>query len=299
MARGLCPEFDSVSYHQGDLTPVFFGSAINNFGVRELLSGVASISPPPREQPSVDRKILPGENKVSGFVFKIQANMDAKHRDRIAFVRLCSGRFRRGMKLVHIRSGKVLSIHNPVLFMARERGLVEEAFAGDIIGIPNHGNLRIGDSLTEGEAIKFTGIPYFAPEMLQKVRPTDPMRMKHLGKALQQIAEEGAARVFKMTLGSDWLVGVIGSLQFEVLSDRIRTEYNISVHFEATELYTARWISTKEPKFMKEFLIQNQASVAMDHDENPVFVARNSWHLNKVEEDWPSILFHKIKEQHY
>lgn len=297
MARGLCPAFDRTSYLEGHMTPVFFGSALNNFGVRELLDGVGTEAPTPRPQPSLARDVEPGEERVSGFVFKIQANMDPKHRDRIAFVRICSGKFRRGMKLLHVRSGKQLNMHNPVLFLAQDRELAEEAWPGDIIGIPNHGNLRIGDSLTEGEDIRFTGIPSFAPEILQKVRPDDPMRAKHLGKALQQLAEEGAARVFKPRIGADWIVGVVGVLQFEVLADRIRTEYDIPVHFEPTELYTARWVGDGSDGGVKPFIDANQAALADDHDGDPVFLARNAWHLNKAEEDWPDLEFRKTKEQ--
>ena len=297
MARGLCPAFDRTSYLEGHMTPVFFGSALNNFGVRELLDGVGTEAPTPRPQPAVARDIEPGEERVSGFVFKIQANMDPKHRDRIAFVRICSGKFRRGMKLLHVRSGKQLNMHNPVLFLAQDRELAEEAWPGDIIGIPNHGNLRIGDSLTEGEDIRFTGIPSFAPEILQKVRPDDPMRAKRLGKALQQLAEEGAARVFKPRIGADWIVGVVGVLQFEVLADRIRTEYDIPVHFEPTELYTARWVGDGSDGGVKPFIDANQAALADDHDGDPVFLARNAWHLNKAEEDWPDLEFRKTKEQ--
>ncbi len=297
MARGLCPNFDMDAYLSGDMTPVYFGSAVNNFGVRELLRGIAERAPSPRPQPTLTREILPEETKVSGFVFKIQANMDPKHRDRIAFVRLCSGKFKRGLKMLHVRSGKTLNIHNPVLFLARDRELAEEAWPGDIIGIPNHGNLRIGDGLSEGEELKFTGIPSFAPEMLQKARPEDPMRAKHLGKALQQIAEEGAARVFKPNFGSDWVVGVVGVLQFEVLADRIRTEYDIPVRFEPTELYTARWVETDDPLILKKFLDGNGPSMAVDHDGSPVFMARNAWHLNKVIEDWADVRFEKTKEQ--
>lgn len=180
---------------------------------------------------------MPTEEKVSCFVFKIQANMDPKHRDRIAFVRLCSGHFKRGMKLLHVREGKQIVLPNPVMFLAQDRELAEDAFAGDIVGIPNHGNLRIGDGLTEGEKLHFTGIPTFAPELLQKVRALDPLKAKHLAKALQQIAEEGGASVFKPTIGTDWIVGVVGALQFEVLADRIRTEYDIPVAFEPTTLF--------------------------------------------------------------
>ncbi len=297
MVRGLCPEFDLESYLAGHLTPVYFGSAINTFGVRELLEGLARVAPSPRSQNTTDREIEPMEKKVSGFVFKIQANMDPKHRDRIAFVRLCSGHFKRGMKMKHVRTGKTLNLHNPILFLAQDRELAEEAVAGDIIGIPNHGNLRIGDALTEGEDLHFTGIPSFAPEILQKARPDDPMKAKHLGRALQQIAEEGAARVFKPLIGSDWVVGVVGALQFEVLADRIRTEYNIPVHFEATQLYTARWVTCDDSLKLKKFLDENRGAIADDHDQEPVFMARNAWHLDKALEDYPDLMFHKTKEQ--
>jgi len=300
MAKGLCPGFDMVEFRSGDQTPVFFGSAINNFGVRELLQGLVKMAPPPGSRPAsvngVERRVEPIENKVSGFVFKIQANMDPKHRDRIAFVRLCSGNFKRGLKMNHVRSGKILKVHNPVLFLAQDRELAQEAWAGDIIGIPNHGNLRIGDSLTEGEELTFIGIPSFAPELMQKVRPDDPLRAKHLGKALQQLAEEGAASVFKPAHSADWVVGVVGSLQFEVMADRIRTEYQVPVHFEATELYTARWIEADDNQVLKNFTNANKASMAEDHDGVGVFMARNAWHLNTIVEDWPDIRFLKTKE---
>ena len=297
MAKGLCPEFDPQSYLEGHLSPVFFGSAINNFGVRELLHGLAQYAPPPRPQPVKGRVVDPGEKKVSGFVFKIQANMDPKHRDRIAFFRLSSGHFKRGMKLKHVRSGKILNLHNPVLFLAQDRETAEEAYAGDIIGIPNHGNLRIGDALTEGEELRFTGIPSFAPEILQTVRPEDPMKAKHLGRALQQLAEEGAARVFKPRTAADWIVGVVGSLQFDVMADRIRTEYEVPVHFESTSLYTARWIEADDSLTLKKFSNGNSAAIADDHDGSPVFLARNAWHLDRAAEDWPDIRFLKTKEQ--
>ena len=297
MARGLCPAFDLDSYREGHLTPVFFGSALNNFGVRELLEGLGQIAPPPRPQPAVTRQVDPNEEKVSGFVFKIQANMDPKHRDRVAFVRLCSGRFERGMKMLHVRSGKTLGIHNPLLFMARDRELAEEAYAGDIIGIPNHGNLRIGDALTEGEELRFTGIPSFAPELLKKVRPEDPMRAKHLGRALLQLAEEGAAQIFRPAIGNEWIVGVAGALQFDVLADRIRTEYNIPVHFEGTSLYTARWVDTNDHQLLKRFTSANHGAMAEDHNGSPVFLARNAWHLKTTGEEWPDLKLLKTKEQ--
>ena len=297
MARGLMPEFDLTSYREGNLSPVYFGSAVNNFGVRELLQGLAEIAPSPRPQPTAEREIEPDEDKVAGFVFKIQANMDPKHRDRIAFLRLASGHFQRGMKLRHVRSGKLVNMHNPVLFLAQDREVAEEAWAGDIIGLPNHGNLRIGDALTEGEDLHFTGIPSFAPEMLQRVRPDDPMKAKHLGRALQQLAEEGAARVFKPRLDSAYIVGVVGTLQFEVLADRIRTEYAIPVRFEPTTLFTARWIEADDPLELKRFVDANQAAIAEDHDDTPVFLARNAWHLDDAEKNWPQLKFMKTKEQ--
>ncbi len=297
MVRGLCPPFALNSYREGHLTPVFFGSAINNFGVTELLRGLVELAPPPRPQPTVERLIEPTEAKVSGFIFKIQANMDPKHRDRIAFMRLASGHFKRGMKLKHVRSGKVLAMHNPVLFLARERELAEEAHAGDIVGIPNHGNLRIGDALTEGEDLHFTGIPSFAPEHLQRVRPEDPMRAKHLGRALTQMAEEGAAQAFRTRLGSDWIVGVVGPLQFDVLADRIRTEYDIAVRFEPTQLHTARWVEADDAQAMKKFSDANGSALADDHDGAPVFLARNAWHLDRTAQDFPAIRFLKTREQ--
>jgi len=297
MARGLLPDFDREAYLAGNQSPVYFGSAINNFGVRELLDGLGREAPSPRPQPAEERAIEPSEVAVSGFVFKIQANMDPKHRDRIAFVRLCSGRFKRGMKLLHVRSGKSLNMHNPQMFLAQERETAEEAWPGDIIGIPNHGNLRIGDALTEGEEIRFTGIPSFAPELLQKVRALDPLKAKHLGRALVQIAEEGAARVLRPNTGTDWIVGVVGALQFEVLAERIRTEYDLDVRFEPTEVHAARWVSAQDAATLKKFTDANRAAVAEDHDGDPVFIARNAWHLDTTQKDAPDIAFHRTKEQ--
>ncbi len=296
MVRELCPKFDLEQYLDGTLTPVFFGSAVNNFGVQELLQGVGSFAPKPRNGKALEREVEPLESKVSAFVFKIQANMDPKHRDRIAFVRVVSGRFRKGIKLKHIRSGKTMAIHNAQLFLAQDREIAEEAFAGDIIGIPNHGNLRIGDTLTEGEVLRFTGVPSFAPEMLQKVRSEDPMKAKHLGRALEQLAEEGAARVFKPYLGSDWVVGVVGALQFEVLADRIRTEYQVPVIFEHTTLLTAEWVDG-DAREVKQFSDSNRASMAVDHAGAPVYLARNNWHLDKAKEDYPTLKFLRTKEE--
>ena len=296
MVRGLCKPLDLTSYREGHMTPVFFGSAVNNFGVRELLAGMAELAPPPRPQPAIERTIDPGEDKVAGFVFKIQANMDPKHRDRIAFVRLASGHFNRGMKLTNPRTAKTLGVHNAMLFQANARELAEEAWAGDIIGIPNHGGLRIGDALTEGETLRFTGIPSFVPELLRRVRPDDPMKAKHLGRALEQLAEEGAAQTFKMALGADWIVGVVGGLQFDVLADRIRTEYELPVHFEATSFERARWVDADDAKLIKQFADANRDNVAEDHGGAIVFLARNDWQLNRAKLDWPGIRFLTTRE---
>lgn len=295
MVRTLCRPPDKQSYWEGFLTPVFFGSAVNNFGIRELLDALVEWAPAPRSQAADKRVVLPDEDKVTGFVFKIQANMDPKHRDRVAFMRLCSGHFKRGMKLTHLRAQKQMILHTPILFLAQERERAEEAFAGDIIGLPNHGGLRIGDTLTEGEVLKFRDIPSFAPELLKKVRALDPLRAKHLGKALGQISEEGAAGVFKPIIGSDWIVGVIGALQFEVLADRIRTEYDIPVVFEPTAYIAARWVSGPA-EALKRFEAANRGTLATDTDGNFVFLARNAWHLNKMAEDFPDIRLLKIKE---
>jgi len=297
MARGLMKPFDLAAYREGHLSPVYFGSALNKFGVGELLTGIAEMAPPPRPQKAASRMVEPTEEKTTAFVFKIQANMDPKHRDRIAFTRLCSGKFERGMKMLHVRSGKQINLHNPVVFLAQDREIAEEGYAGDILGIPNHGNLRIGDTLTEGEPLQFVGIPSFAPEHLQAVRADDPLRAKHLGKALEQLAEEGAARVFRPEIGTDYIVGVVGALQFEILADRIRTEYGLPVRFEPTSLYTARWIESDDPAALKAFLDETRASVGRDHNGDHVFLARNAWHLDRAEKDHPKLRFLKVKEQ--
>ena len=297
MVRELCPAFDKELYLAGALTPVFFGSAINNFGVKEVLEGLHQLAPLPRPHPAVEREVKPDETKVTGFIFKIQANMDPKHRDRIAFMRLCSGHFKRGMTLTQVRTGKGLKVPTPVMFLAQERELAEDAYAGDIIGIPNHGQLRIGDSLTEGEKIHFTGIPSFAPELLKSVRALDPLKSKHLGNALQQIAEEGGASVFKPIVGSEWIVGVVGTLQFEVMADRIRSEFGSPVIFEPTQYYTARWVSSEDKNEFKKFQDTNQLNIAEDHDGAIVFLARNAWHLGKIQEDFPHLILKTTREQ--
>jgi peptide chain release factor 3 len=295
MARALCPKFDLQSYREGHMSPVFFGSALNNFGVRELLRGIADLAPAPRPQPALPHAIEPSDDKVAGFVFKVQANIDPQHRDRVAFLRLCSGRFKRGMKLRHGRTGRMMSVQNPVFFLARERNLAEEAWPGDIFGIPNHGTLRIGDTLTEGEEIRITGIPSFAPEILRRVRLDDPLKSKHLKRALEQLAEEGVTRVFRPMAGGDFIVGVVGALQLEVLAARLKAEYELSVRLEAAPYETARWVEGAAPD-VKRLIDQAASSLAEDRDGAPVFLARSRWDLERTEKDWPTLAFKATRE---
>ncbi|MBZ4022836.1 peptide chain release factor 3 [Rhodobacter sp. TJ_12] len=295
MARELLPKFDRQSFLEGHLTPIWFGSAINSFGVKELMDGMGEYGPEPQPQRAAERQISADEKKVAGFVFKVQANMDPKHRDRVAFVRLASGHFNRGMKLLHVRSGKPMAVSNPVLFLAADRELAEEAWAGDIIGIPNHGQLRIGDALTEGEKLRFTGIPSFAPELLQSVRSTDPMKGKHLEKALMQFAEEGAAKVFKPAIGSGFIVGVVGALQFDVLASRIELEYGIPVRFEPSQFTSARWV--QGPKDLVDKLVNvNKQHIAHDHDGDTVFLTRLQWDIDRVVRDYEGVTLSATKE---
>ncbi|MCW5729597.1 MAG: peptide chain release factor 3 [Alphaproteobacteria bacterium] len=297
LVRGACKPFSRQAYLEGHMTPVFFGSALRNFGVSELLGALASEAPAPRPQPAEPRAIAPDEAKVTGFVFKIQANMDPNHRDRIAFFRLCSGRFRRGMKLLHVRTGKQISVHSPMFFMAQEREIADEAWPGDIIGLPNHGQLRIGDTLTEGEALKITGIPSFAPEVLRRARLDDPMRAKQLRKALQDLGEEGVSQVFKPLSGASWIVGVVGPLQFDVLSARIAAEYSIKAGFEEAPYETARWIEGPDEAEIRRFVTANRNDLAEDADGALVFLARNAWVLGRAAQDWPKIRFKATREQ--
>jgi peptide chain release factor 3 len=295
MARELLPAFDRASFLNGSMTPIWFGSAINSFGVKELMDGMGEYGPQPQPQKAAERQISAEEKPVTGFVFKVQANMDAKHRDRVAFVRLASGHFERGMKLLHVRSKKPMAIANPVMFLAADRELAEEAWAGDIIGIPNHGQLRIGDALTEGEALHFTGIPSFAPELLSGVRAMDPMKAKHLEKALMQFAEEGAAKVFKPMIGSGFIVGVVGALQFEVLASRIEQEYSLPVRFEPSNFTSARWVAGPKDE-MEKFINVNKGHIAVDNDGATVFLTRLKWDIDRVERDYPALKLTATKE---
>ncbi|MBE3638707.1 peptide chain release factor 3 [Mangrovicoccus algicola] len=295
MARELLPALDPQAVMDGTMTPIWFGSAINSFGVKELMDGIGSYGPEPQPQSASPRQIAPDETKVAGFVFKVQANMDPKHRDRVAFLRLASGHFRRGMKLTHVRTKKPMAVSNPVLFLASDRELAEEAWAGDIIGIPNHGQLRIGDTLTEGEALKVTGIPSFAPELLQGVRSGDPMKTKHLEKALMQFAEEGAAKVFKPMIGSGFIVGVVGALQFEVLASRIELEYGLPVRFEPSQFTSARWV-TGPKTAVEKFADVNKGHIAYDNDGDVVYMTRLQWDIDRIERDYPELSLSATKE---
>ncbi len=295
MAKELLPPPDRQALLNGAMTPIWFGSAINSFGVRELMDGIGAYGPEPQPQQATPRRIAPAEKTVAGFVFKVQANMDPRHRDRVAFVRMASGHFRRGMKLIHVRTGKPMAVSNPVLFLAADRALAEEAWAGDIIGIPNHGQLRIGDTLTEGEALRATGIPSFAPEILQTVRAGDPMKAKHLEKALMQFAEEGAAKVFRPDTGSGFIVGVVGALQLEVLGSRIELEYGLPVRFEASRFTSARWVHGPA-EAVNKFVNANRQHIAHDHDGDIVYLTRLQWDIDRVRRDHNDITLSATKE---
>lgn len=296
LVREACPPFDLESYREGHLTPVYFGSALKNFGIAQILEGLAEAAPSPRPQPSLARAVTPDEDKVSGFVFKVQANMDPKHRDRVAFVRLCSGRFTRGMKLKQVRTGKPITVSSPIFFFADDRGIADEAWPGDIIGVPNHGVLRVGDSLSEGEDVRFTGIPNFAPEILQRVRLDDPMKQKHLRRALEDLAEEGVSQVFKPMIGAQWVVGVVGRLQLDVLQTRIENEYGIKIGFDPAPYITARWVDGERAE-LERFVAAKRGVLAEDRDGQPVFLARNAFDLQRTTDEWPDLRFTATRER--
>ncbi len=291
-----CKPFDLASFREGHLTPVFFGSALRNFGVGDLLEGLGRYAPPPRAQASDARKVDAAEPKMTAFVFKIQANMDPNHRDRIAFARLCSGKLTRGMKSKLVRTGKPMTLSAPQFFFAQDRALADEAYAGDVVGIPNHGTLRIGDTLTEGEDITFVGVPSFAPEIVRRVRLTDAMKAKKLKEALQQMSEEGVVQVFRPRDGAPALVGVVGQLQLDVLKARLDAEYTLPVDFETSEFQLARWISSDDPKKLEAFIAANGSGVADDVDGDPVFLARNQFYLDYTSERAEGIVFSSVKD---
>ena len=288
--------FDFKSFREGHLTPVFFGSALKNFGVKDLLDALAAFAPAPRAQASNVRTIDAHENSMTAFVFKIQANMDPNHRDRIAFARLCSGKLRRGMKAKLTRTAKPMTLSTPQFFFAQDSALAEEAYAGDVVGIPNHGTLRIGDTLTEGEDIAFLGVPNFAPEILRRVKLGDPMKAKKLREALQQMAEEGVVQVFRPLDGAPALVGVVGPLQLDVLKVRLSEEYGLEIAFEQPEFQLARWIASADGKKIEDFVQTNYSSCAEDLDGDKVFMARNQFILDYTRERALGISFTDIKD---
>ncbi len=298
LVRHACKRFDPQAFAEGHLTPIFFGSALKNFGVGDLLDALAALAPPPRAQAADKRIVAATEPALSAFVFKIQANMDPNHRDRIAFVRLCSGKLARGMKVKQVRSGKTISLHAPQFFFAQNRALAEEAYAGDVVGIPNHGTLRIADTLTEGEDLNFAGVPNFAPEILRRVRLSDAMRAKKLKQALQQLAEEGVAQVFRPTDGSPALVGVVGQLQLDVLQARLAAEYGREVGWDAPEFQFARWIAADDRKILDQFVASFHSSIAEDFDGDLAFLARNAFNLEYTAEHNPAISFADVKDIH-
>jgi peptide chain release factor 3 len=298
LVRAGLPAFDLETYRAGHLTPVIFGSALKSVSVPELLRALGDWAPSPRPQPAEPAPIDPAEGKVTGFVFKVQANMDANHRDRIAFVRLSSGTFRRGMRLKNVRSGKDMAVSNPMFFFGHDRELAEEAVAGDIVGIPNHGTLSVGDTLTEGATIKVTGIPNFAPEIIRRVRLADPMKAKQLSKALSDLAEEGVAQIFRRMVGADYIVGVVGQLQLEVLQARILKEYNVPITFEPLNFEMARWVGAMDKKELDRFIAALKMELAEDKYGDPVYLAQSAWWLQRTQRDWPNIQFFATKERH-
>jgi peptide chain release factor 3 len=292
--------FDPISFLEGHMTPVLFGSALRHFGVDQLLETLGAFAPPPRavvaSRGGEPTHVAPGDDEVSGFVFKIQANMDPNHRDRVAFVRLTSGRFSRGMKLKVQNTGRQMSVNAPILFFASDRELAEEAFAGDVMGIPNHGVLRVGDSLSQSGTLRFAGLPNFAPEILRRVRVTDPLKAKHLKKALEGLAEEGVTQLFRPEIGSDFVVGAVGQLQFEVMADRLGGEYALDVVFEPAPYAEARWLNGAKAD-VETFAGTHRGAMASDIDGQMVFLAKSAWEIGYVSERYPKLTFERTRER--
>ena len=298
LVRAACKRFDPRAFGEGHLTPIFFGSALKNFGVGDLLNALAALAPSPRTQAADKRTVSATEPGMSAFVFKIQANMDPNHRDRIAFVRLCSGKLTRGMKVTQTRTAKAISLRAPQFFFARDRALVDEAYAGDVVGIPNHGTLRIGDTLTEGEDLNFIGVPNFAPEILRRVRLNDAMKAKKLKQALEELSEEGVAQVFRPTDGSALLVGVVGPLQLDVLKARLAAEYGLNIDWSTPEFQFARWISAPDRRITDRFAASYASAIAEDFDGDLVFLARTAFDLEYTGEHNKDIVFSDVKDIH-
>ncbi|MEM1152756.1 MAG: peptide chain release factor 3 [Pseudomonadota bacterium] len=296
LVRGASHEFDNEAFLAGKLSPVFFGTALGNFGVREMLDDFVKWAPAPQSRDTINRTVDAGEDKLSGFVFKIQANMDPRHRDRIAFMRVCSGRYIKGMKMRHVRLGKEVKIADAVTFKAGERELVEEAVSGDIIGLHNHGTIQIGDTFTEGEELQFTGIPHFAPELFRRIRLTDPMKSKQLQKGLQQLSEEGSTQVFSPITSSDLVVGAVGQLQFDVVAYRLKDEYKVDAIYEPINVYTARWVYCDDARKLEEFKRKAEEHLSIDGGGHLTYLAPTRVNLNLMEERWPDIEFRSTRE---
>jgi peptide chain release factor 3 len=298
LVRQACKRFDPLAFAEGHMTPIFFGSALKDFGVGDLMNALADLAPPPRTQAADKRVVSATELGMSAFVFKIQANMDPNHRDRIAFVRLCSGKLTRGMKVKQTRTARAMSLRAPQFFFAQDRALAEEAYAGDVVGIPNHGTLRIGDTLTEGEDINFVGIPNFAPEILRRIRLPDAMKAKKLKRALQELSEEGVAQVFRPTDGSALLVGVVGPLQLDVLKARLFAEYALEIDWSTPEFQFARWIAADDRKMIDRFATSYPSAIAEDFNGDLVFLARTAFDLEYTGEHNRDITFSDVKDIH-
>ncbi len=296
LLEGAANPFELEHYLKANQTPVFFGSAINNFGVQEMLDCFVEMAPTPGPRNTVEREIDPHEDNFSGFVFKIQANMNPAHRDRIAFFRVCSGKFTRGMKVKHHRLGKDITLSNATIFMAQERSHVDEAWPGDIIGLHNHGTIKIGDTFTTKEVLKFTGIPNFAPEHFRRVLLKDPLKMKQLQKGLVQLSEEGAIQVFRPLIGSDYIMGAVGVLQFEVTMARLKNEYGVKAIYEPVDFQAARWVRCDDKKALAEFERKNLSALAYDAEGFLTYLAQSEWMLNYFMEKWPDIIFDKTRE---
>ncbi len=296
LVLGAGEAFEREAFLAGRVTPVFFGSALNNFGVAELLDEFVDLAPPPGPRATLGREVSPEEEQFSGFVFKIQANMDPAHRDRIAFLRICSGAYTKGMRMRHVRTGKELRVGNAMTFLAAERERAETAFAGDIIGLHNHGTIRIGDTFTEKEELTFTGIPNFAPELFKRASLRDPLRAKALLKGLHQLCEEGATQLFRPLTGNDLILGAVGVLQFDVVAERLRDEYGVQCAFEPVSIHTARWLQA-EPAALQRLRSRNGAQLAEDHAGELVYLAPTRVNLQMTEERHPDIVFHKTREQ--
>jgi peptide chain release factor 3 len=296
LVKGACPALDINEYLAARQSPVFFGSALSNFGVKELLDEFVSHAPTPLPRESEQRLVMPTEDKLTGFIFKIQANMDPGHRDRIAFMRICSGEYRKGMRVLHVRSGKEVKIPDAITFMAADRQHADTAYAGDIIGLHNHGTINIGDSFTEGEQIRFTGIPNFAPEIFRRAVLKDPLRLKALQKGLAQLCEEGATQLFRPLRNNDLILGAVGPLQFDVVAHRLRDEYKVECQFETVSVATARWVACDDPRMLTEFEKKAHDNLALDHGDQLVYIAPTRVNLNLTEERWPDVAFRETRE---